>query len=130
MEEADLRDFTDADLERMALGTYVTPAEFGLAKAELDRRRRAHEAARDELRWKHDVELMDVQGRYNAVQQDHESALAREQMAHAEKLTDRQVAAAVDSARATKFAAWSAAFSAAGAIVAAVVALLQYFGSK
>ena len=57
-----------------------------------------------------------------------EKKLADKQMAHAEALTDKQLATARGVERATKWAAIAAALSAAGAIVIAVFEVLKYLG--
>jgi hypothetical protein len=98
----------------------------GRAKAELERRSR--EWQEDQAKQRRDFEflLSNDEGLRAARREIFEKGLAKEQMAHAEKLTGQQIVAAVSSAKATKLAAWAAAFSAAGALIAAAVALAQY----
>jgi hypothetical protein len=81
----DMLQYTDADLFGIAFSNNQNLALRGKASAELERRRREYENARDA----------------------------------------KQVEAAVATARATKFAAWAAGFSAGGAVVTAIVEVIR-----
>jgi hypothetical protein len=55
-----------------------------------------------------------------------ETARDQRPMDHAAALADKQLSAAIDVAKATKFAAWAAGFSACGAVVAAIVEVIRF----
>jgi hypothetical protein len=78
-------------------GAFLNPRQMGLAKAELMRRDREDAEQQERSR------------------RDFESALA-----------DKQLSAATDVAKATRWAMWAAAAAALGAIVQAVMAVASY----
>ena len=121
----DLSTWSDADLHRAAYAGYANSEQTGQALAEVERRRRAFESSLAQRREDHDFKMLEGRGRLNAVQQEFDERLAREGMAHAEKLAAKQIEAAQMSAKATARAAWAAGFSAIGALISGVVALLS-----
>jgi hypothetical protein len=82
-------------------GALINPRQIGLARAELIRRDREDAEQQERLR------------------QDFESALA-----------DKQLSAATDVAKATRWAMWAAAAAALGAIVQAVMAVVSYLHTR
>ncbi len=127
MFDPDVSAYTDAQLEAMILPSALTSGDvIGAARAELTKRQRAHELARDAVNRKHEVDIFIAQGNRDAFQQDFEERLAREQRAHAEKLANEQLRPAVSSATATRFAAIAAVLSAVAAIASAAVGYLSY----
>jgi hypothetical protein len=59
-----------------------------------------------------------------------ETARAQRQMDHAAALASRQLSAATAVANATKWAVWAAGFSAAGAVVTAIVEVIRLVHGK
>jgi hypothetical protein len=128
--EPDMSGLSDATLEQMASGQYVTREDAGAARAELTKRQRRYEADRDDRRWIHDVDMFEAEGKRSIAQQEFDERLSRENREHAEKIAKEQLKPALNSARATKLAAVAAALSAFGGIAAATVSGLTYFDQQ
>jgi hypothetical protein len=109
----------------------------GRAKAEIERRRRDYEDGRDERRRTFENELFNAESERQARREKFEDRLARDQMAHAEKMSKLQMTHATTLAAqqdrtarriawATIFAAIAAGFSASGP----VLEVARYFAGK
>jgi hypothetical protein len=97
----------------------------GRARAEIERRRRTYEDARDEQRRHHEIFLFNAEGERDVGRKKFEESLAERQMAHATSLVERQERTAQSIAGATRFAAVSAALSALAAIASVATPIAQ-----
>ena len=113
--------YSEAALYRLVTAANLLDAEIiGMARAEIERRKRAFDDKRDARREEHDLKMLQGRGRQNTVQQNFARRLAREQIEHATKLADKQLAAA-------RHVAWATIFAALAAVAAAVTTILQVF---
>jgi hypothetical protein len=130
MDEANLRDLSDAQLESLVLTDHAKPGDKGAAKAELVRRQRKHELELDQKKREHDVALFNAHSDLTRLSHEFEERLAGEQQAHAEALVSEQASPARNAANASMWAAAAATLSAMAAILSAGVAYWTYTNAR
>jgi hypothetical protein len=111
-------------VEATASGATVDVRQVGLARAELIRCDREYTEAQEQSRRRFEVGLFNAEGERDTKRKEFEEALTQRQMHHAAAIAEKQLVAARDVAKATKWAVWAAVAAAFGALVQGAVAVI------
>jgi hypothetical protein len=118
------------EVERDALEDSGPFALRGACKAELIRRDREYAEGQEQSRRQFEIGLFNAESDRDTKRKQFEEALANRQMNHAAALAGKQLDAATDVAKATKWAVWAATAAALGALVQGAAAVIGLLGAK
>jgi hypothetical protein len=119
-----------SDAQLHAIAREGAAPRAGLAQAELERRRRTYEDGRDSRRHQHEMDLFNAETDRDTKRKTFEERLAREQMANAERIADKQAEAGRGVEKATKRAMWAAWASALGTTGALLIGAYQAYEAR